>query len=263
MDGERFPLVDRGRGIRRPRGWSAALSIMTAVPKQGRPAYADAQGLDGLQRYKLRRDQGGTAENAGLRSAMDDGVPLMWFVGVQPGVFHALRPVYLIAEEAADDQFVVALTDDQRHVIPGSPLEDAFRRYLMRQTRQRLHQPVFADKVMLAYDTRCSVCSLGHRPLLDAAHITPDSDSEGLPVTSNGIALCKIHHAAYDSQILGIRPDLVVQIHHRLLDEIDGPMLRHGLQEHHGQRLMQIPMRRQDRPDVDRLRARFAAFQAA
>lgn len=31
--GQRFPLVDRGRGIRKPLGWRAALSISTAVPK--------------------------------------------------------------------------------------------------------------------------------------------------------------------------------------------------------------------------------------
>lgn len=35
VDGRPFPLVDRGRGIRKPVGWSAALSIMTAVPKSG------------------------------------------------------------------------------------------------------------------------------------------------------------------------------------------------------------------------------------
>ena len=69
------------------------------------------------------------------------------------------------------------------------------------------------------------MCALGHRELLDAAHIIPDTDPRGLPVIQNGIALCKIHHAAYDRNILGIRPDYVVEIHQRLLDEIDGPML--------------------------------------
>ena len=89
---------------------------------------------------------------------------------------------------------------------------------------------------MLAYNESCAVCSLHHRELLDAAHIIPDSDplGRGVPVVANGLALCKIHHAAYDANILGIRPDYVVEIHHRLLDEIDGPMLRHGLQKHHG-----------------------------
>lgn len=261
--GDRFPLVDAGRGIRRPRGWSAALSILTATP-EGAPSrpYDDSEGADGLHRYKLRRDQGGAAENEGLRRAMLEQVPLMWFYGIRPGLFHAIFPVYLIAEEPEHDQFVMALTEEQRQVRPGSKVEAALRQYLLTLTRQRLHQPVFASQVMVAYDTRCAVCSLNHRELLDAAHITPDSDPRGNAIVSNGLALCKLHHAAYDRNILGIRPDYTVEIHHRLLDEIDGPMLRHGLQDHHGRPLLQIPARRSDRPDTDRLMQRYENFLA-
>jgi putative restriction endonuclease len=79
----------------------------------------------------------------------------------------------------------------------------------------------------------------------------------------NGLALCKIHHAAYDQRILGIRPDYVIEIHQRLLDELDGPMLRYGLQEHHGKPLMRLPRRRADLPDRDRLEERYAQFRAA
>ncbi|MGF1645986.1 MAG: HNH endonuclease [Kineosporiaceae bacterium] len=261
--GERFPLVDRGRGIRRPAGWRAALSILTAaVGNRPRP-YDDAEGPDGLHRYKLRRDEGGRSENEGLRAALAEGLPLAWFYGVAPGVFQVISPVWLVAEEPEHDQFVVALTEDQRAVTPGSVVEETTRRYLVRQTRQRLHQRVFASQVMVAYETRCAVCSLAHRPLLDAAHIVPDREDAGIAAVTNGLALCKIHHAAYDRDILGIRPDLVVEVHARLLAEIDGPMLRHGLQDHHGRPLMVVPRRRADRPDPDRLADRYARFRAA
>lgn len=264
IGGARFPLIDRGRGIRKPLGWDAALTITTAVPKSGRPRpYDDAEGPDGLHRYKLRRDEGGQAENASLRAAMHQGMPLAWFYGVAPSLFRAIFPVYLVAEEPELDQFVLALTDDQREITPGSTVEGALRRYMVAQTRRRLHQPVFASQVMLAYSTRCAVCDLAHRQLLDAAHIIPDADPGGDPVVPNGLALCKIHHAAYDANVLGIRPDYLVQIHHRLLAEIDGPMLRHGLQAHHDQPLMRLPHRRSDRPDPDRLAHRYHQFQAA
>jgi putative restriction endonuclease len=262
--GERFPLVDRGRGIRKPAGWNSALSIMTSAPASGRPRpYADEEGLDGLHRYKLRRDQRGTVENEGLRVTMLEQLPLIWFYGLRPGLFNAIFPVYLTAEEPELDQFVVALTEDQRAVRPGSPVEEVLRRYLIGETKRRLHQPVFANQVMLAYETRCAVCALGHRELLDAAHIIPDSHPLGEPVVTNGIALCKIHHSAYDRNIIGIRPDCVVQVHDRLLAEVDGPMLRHGLQEHHGLRLMQIPRSRLDRPDPARLEQRYLEFRSA
>ena len=262
ISGSRFPLIDRGRGIRKPAGWDAALSITTSVPKSGRARpYDDAEGTDGLHRYKLRRDDGGRAENQGLREAMRQRLPLIWFYGIEPSLFQAIFPVYLVAEEP--DQFVLALTDEQRTVTPGSVVEDTLRRYLIGQTRRRLHQPVFASQVMVAYDTHCAVCNLAHRRLLDAAHIVPDTQPGGEPIVVNGLALCKIHHAAYDANVLGIRPDHVVQIHRRLLDEIDGPMLRHGLQEHHGKPLMRVPTRRSDRPDPDRLTYRYEQFRAA
>lgn len=265
VDGERFPLVDRGRGIRKPVGWQAALSILTSAGRAGDRPYEDDEGPDGLHRYKLRRDQRGTAENESLRVALHQGVPLIWFVGVAPGLFNVIAPVFLIGEEPQESQFVMALTPDQLEVHLDSPMESALRRYLLTETKRRLHQPLFASRVMLAYNESCAVCSLHHRELLDAAHIIPDSDplGRGTPVVANGLALCKIHHAAYDANILGIRPDYVIEIHHRLLDEIDGPMLRHGLQQHHATALMITPIRRSERPDKSRLAIRYERFLAA
>lgn len=262
--GERLPLIDRGRGIRRPRGWTSALSITTSVAKSGRARpYEDAIGPDGLHRYKLRRDVNGRSENEGLRNAMLRQVPLMWFYGEATAQFQAIFPVFLVAEEPGLDQFVVAPTQDPPGVLPNAPMAAAVRRYLVRETKQRLHQPLFAGQVMLAYRTSCAVCALAHRELLDAAHIVPDSQEDGQSVVSNGLALCKIHHAAYDSGILGIRPDLIVEIHDRLLAEIDGPMLRHGLQDHHGRPLMRVPDHPAHRPDPGRLEWRYARFRAA
>lgn len=257
-----FPLIDAGRGIRKPAGWSAALSILTAAPGRGhkRP-YEDEEGPDGLQRYKFRRDDRGASENAALRAALLHDVPLIWFYGLEPALYQAIAPVHLLAEEK--DQFVLALTQSQRLVTPGSQVGTDVRRYLVAETRRRLHQPLFAHQVMRAYQVRCSVCRIGHRELLDAAHILPDSHPRGVPVVANGLALCKIHHAAYDQNILGIRPDYVIEIQHRLLEEIDGPMLRHGLQEHHSRPLMQLPRLRAERPDPDRLEERYAQFRAA
>jgi putative restriction endonuclease len=93
VGGTRFPLVDAGRGIRRPRGWSAALSILTAVPKGSRgPVYDDAEGPDGYHRYKLRRDARGAAENDGLRTAMSRQTPLIWFSAAHPACTRPSSP---------------------------------------------------------------------------------------------------------------------------------------------------------------------------
>ena len=63
-------------------------------------------------------------------------------------------------------------------------------------------------------------------------------------------------------RLLGIDPDWVVHIHDRLLHEIDGPMLKNGLQHFHGAHILQ-PARVADRPDPGRLAMRFESFRAA
>jgi putative restriction endonuclease len=137
------------------------------------------------------------------------------------------------------------------------------RRYAERLSKQRLHQPAFRAGVMLAYQSRCTICALKHADLLDAAHIIEDGRPGGDPVVPNGLALCKIHHAAYDRSILGVSPDLTVHIDRGVLDEVDGPMLRHGLQDFHGAKLRVLPPRRKDQPDRERLAERFERFRLA
>lgn len=133
------------------------------------------------------------------------------------------------------------------------------RSYSKEEVLHRLHQPVFRNLVLTAYQTRCAICELRHPELLDAAHIIADKDPDGLAMTSNGLALCKIHHSSYDNNLLGITPDYTVRINQELLHEVDGPMLLHGLQEMHGKRLI-VPSRRADRPNRDRLATRYEEF---
>ncbi len=260
--GERVALMDVQRGIRIPAGWSAALSMRTVyrAPGANRP-YDDGVGPDGLYRYMWRGDDPNHAENRGLRNAMEHQLPLIWFRPFAVGKYLAEYPVYLLDEERSEQRFVVALGEEQR-LIPVGHATEIERRYAERITRQRLHQRVFQAGVLWAYDERCAICSLHHRTLLDAAHITPDSDERGAPVTSNGLALCKIHHAAFDSGILGIRPNLTVHIRDDILHETDGPMLKHGLQEHHDKKLLVLPHTRRDRPDPERLSERYELFLA-
>lgn len=264
FEGMRIPLRDRQRGIRKPSVLPAALSITTVYRTEGatRP-YEDGIGADGLIRYKWRGEDGGHPENRALRAAMQRRLPLIWFFGVGPSLYQPIFPVYFVAEEPTQHQFVVAHEGVARVVEPGRPLEEHMRRYVIRETKQRMHQPVFRATVLRAYGTRCAVCALRHGELLDAAHIVPDSDPRGIASVRNGLAMCKIHHAAFDARILGVRPDLVVQIRTDLLHEIDGPMLEHGLKRRHGQKLMVLPTRRLERPDLGLLEIGFERFNSA
>ena len=74
--------------------------------------------------------------------------------------------------------------------------------------------------------------------------------------------MCKIHHAAFDNRIMGIRPDLTLHVRQDVLDEIDGWMLKGGIQGVHNQKLAVIPKSRASRPDPARLEARYTEFIA-
>jgi putative restriction endonuclease len=264
IDGRPFKLMDRQRGIRKPKELTAALSIRTVYTVEGgvRP-YEDAVGPDGLLRYKWRGDNPNHAENEALRQAMVRELPLIWFCGVGQGVYRPVFPVYLLWEERDQHQFVIDPDIAHGLVDRETPVTEHLRRYIRRETWQRLHQPVFRATVLRAYKERCAVCDLRHRKLLDAAHIVADREEAGVAAVRNGLALCKIHHAAYDCHVLGIRPDLVVEIRADLLEEVDGPMLEHGLQAHHRQPLMALPAIRAECPDAELLERRYAAFRTA
>lgn len=264
FDGKMFRLVDKTRGIRKPKELSSALSIMTTYRAEGseRP-YEDEVGGDGFLRYKWSGTDPDHMDNRGLRAAMIQQVPLIWFYGVGVGQYQPIYPVYLVDEEPDNHQFVVAIDASRDLHRPDSLVEETLRRYVVAETKRRLHQPVFRATVMRAYETRCAVCALGHGSLLDAAHIVPDGHEAGIASVRNGLALCKIHHAAFDVRILGITPDYVVQIREDLLAEVDGPMLEHGLKERHGERLMVMPAKAAERPDRGLLEISYKEFRAA
>jgi putative restriction endonuclease len=263
FQGDRLPLTDRGRGIRKPAQMSAALSFSTVyTPPNAIPPYEDAEGHDGLLRYKIRGEDPRHPDNAAMRAAQERQLPLIWFVGVAPGLYLPRYPVYLVGEEHG--QFVVALDQAQRNLAAarGAHVSEDDRRYAEAITRRRLHQPLFRARVLQAYESRCSMCHLRHASLLDASHILDDKHALGQPVVPNGLALCKIHHAGFDQNIIGVSPDLKISVRRDILDEVDGPMLKYGIQALEGQRLT-VPKQRLAAPDRERLAVRFADFRSA
>jgi putative restriction endonuclease len=74
--------------------------------------------------------------------------------------------------------------------------------------------------------------------------------------------MCKIHHAAFDADIIGIRPDYVVRVRRDVLEETDGPVLTHALQALHGGRI-HVPGSVEARPDPQLLEERYARFMQA
>ena len=244
INGMNMPIIDFSRGIRNPRALSSTLSIVSSATGP----YDDTESDDGLLHYAYRSGDPWAGDNRKLRNAIENRQPLILFRKEVKNIYTPIAPVYVVDDVPEENVFLIALDESFTFIANVRDLTMPQRSYSVRLARQRLHQPAFRTRVLVAYEVQCAVCQLRHGSLLDAAHIVPDAHERGVPTVNNGLALCKIHHAAYDHNIMGITPDYRVEINGSVLIENDGPMLKHGLQEMHG-RTISLPARRADRPD--------------
>jgi putative restriction endonuclease len=247
------------RGIHRARvqRGPAALTLLTSYNDPYEDKFDE---LDAAFGYAYRAGSIDQADNRALRAAFELQTPLVYFRALHPGQYLVVAPMFV----TEDDPIARMVT-----LEPGLPVQDMrpgglvsgpdMRAYATREARYRLHQQRFKLDVMRAYRGRCAICTLRERELVQAAHIVPDREPEGIAAVVNGLALCAIHHLAFDRNLLGIDPECVIHIADRLLREIDGPMLRTGLQGFHGERIA-LPRRPDDRPDPARLERRFELF---
>ncbi len=261
VDGKRITLKG-SRGIWQPKGWELPISITTAADGP----YEDVVSDDGLILYKYQGTNAQQWDNVGLRKAMQQHVPLIYFHGISrvKGRHVAIWPVFIVGDDPASLTFTVAADDmsalDQATENGFAEENTGRRQYITATVRQRLHQRSFRIRVLDAYRERCSLCNLRHPELLDAAHIIPDGQPGGDPIVPNGLSLCKIHHAAFDRNFLGITPDYNIDVRADILKENDGPMLQHGLKELHEKKII-LPRRKDDRPKPELLERRYAEYK--
>jgi putative restriction endonuclease len=269
FQGERVPLVNPQRGIFKPRQMRFLLSIRTVFPTPGGKVWYDDQrhvhrqifeGEESVD-YAFMGKDANAADNRWLREAFENGVPIIYFLGIAPRRYQAIVPAFVCGWDAKALKAQIAF---------GSPAEDSLtppatapeRRYALRTVKQRLHQASFREAVITAYNGRCALSRLPEPLLLDAAHIVVDKDEKlGQPVVPNGIPLSKIHHAAFDRHLIGIDPHYRLHVSKRLLEQRDGPILE-ALKTLHGGTI-HLPERVKDRPDRDRLAQRFELFRSA
>ncbi len=261
--GERITLVGPS-GIWKPQQFKEQpLSITTVI----NGPYPDTKSDEGFLLYKYRGRDPNHRDNFGLRSVYRERTPLIYFVNLERGFYRAYFPVYVIGDNPQKLEFTVAL-QEQQYLVNDRSAESAGetnidyirRAYNMTVVEHRVFQPIFRIKVLQAYNSKCCLCRINHEELLDAAHIVPDNEPHGDPIVPNGLTLCKIHHAAYDANIIGISPDFRVEVREDVLEEIDGPMLKHGIQGLNGQNII-LPQKRRDYPDRERLEWRFDRFR--
>jgi putative restriction endonuclease len=254
---ERVPLLGP-QGIFKPRLLEMPLSITTVpvVEGRGRP-YADELGPDNLLTYRYR----GTDPSPACRAVQQRQAPLVYFYGVVPGHYLTIWPVYVVSDDPGALSFTVAV--DSREALTDRLADGAS---LAGEGRRQYVPADCAGSIRKALPTGAG----GYRDAVTAVapyralerHILPDGHPKGEPIVPNGLALCKLHHAAFDSHMLGVQPDLVIELRHDILAEADGPMLQFGLQGFHGKSL-HAPRLAELRPSKAFLAERFELFRKA
>jgi putative restriction endonuclease len=118
------------------------------------------------------------------------------YVEGQPSIHgFAASPVDLAAFRG-----VIAHPEDAQEAVASGTSEP--RRIILAQVARKLRDASFSDRVLRAYGQSCAMCGVQLR-LIDAAHIVPAASSND-DSTSNGLALCALHHRAFDRALVSI-----------------------------------------------------------
>lgn len=91
------------------------------------------------------------------------------------------------------------------------PLTNQERRVAVSSVSRKLRDARFRKNVLTAYSYRCAFCGVALN-LTDAAHIVPITHESSVDRTYNGLALCALHHRAYDQSLVTVWEDYTVRV---------------------------------------------------
>ncbi|SNU04628.1 putative restriction endonuclease [Lachnospiraceae bacterium] len=115
------------------------------------------------------------------------------------------------------------------------------------QVKHRIGQGAFRIIVTDNYQRRCAITGEKTLPVLQAAHIKPVSQ-EGPYIASNGLLLKSDFHTLFDDGYITIDSDYRVDVSKRLHDDYGNGK---DYYKYHGQKLMIIPEKIENRPSKE------------
>ena len=257
-------LMNRAKGIHKPRGMRYALSIRQSLSGP----YADALhiGKDGawFLEYNMEGANPSYFTNVALRACMEDGVP----VGVVIQTIAKPNPRYKVlglgnVTKERTGSFTIRQFGAKADIIEAGlnvivtnadfdakNNEDA-RKITTRSIAVRRGQPAFRQALLAAYQGKCAItgCTVG--VLLEAAHILPYQGDHTNHV-QNGLLLRTDIHTLLDLGLLAIRPSTYEVVLSKRLSDSEYWHL-------HGQK-MTIPLALNLRPSDEALAKRTHDF---
>ena len=117
--------------------------------------------------------------------------------------------------------------------------------------KKKLRDVSFRKRVLTAYSARCAICSI-QLNLVEVAHIVPVQEN-GTEETSNGLALCTLHHRAYDNALITVWENYCIKLNESKLLQLRQSDLDGGLEDFkQGLRpMIHLPPAIPDRPHIE------------
>lgn len=218
--------------------------------------------------YSFR--SGEHVQNTYLVRAAKRGIPLVYFHAVSKARYNCIYPAFITRVDEINREVLVQVGDIKmpydlsgKYDLNEFGVRDsgvnAIKSYRTVEAKARIHQQKFREIVLLAYSRQCACCGFRHDEMLDAAHIIEDHRETGNPIVQNGLALCSLHHRAFDRNFIGIDSTYHITVRPDLMREKDGPTLE-GIQNLNGNLLRVRPRSKMEWPDTDALEQRFKQF---
>jgi putative restriction endonuclease len=104
------------------------------------------------------------------------------------------------------------------------------RRTVISEIARKYRAADFRKRVLGAYEHRCAACGIQLK-LIDAAHIIPVAAPSSTDETRNGIALCKLHHHAFDRNLISFDVNYKIEVSDLEVSNLSAANLIGGLSE--------------------------------
>ena len=256
FEGQQVKLVSWGRGIFKPE--QLGDGPLTLVSSLG-SSYAD-ESLDGDAMLYDYAPESFAWANKGLKRLSEEGrfVVMLKQVKAKPGSEYMIfAPVLVTGFDDVARKFRLDLSATRLAGVAPQPQPTTYaRRYAEAISKARLHQAYFRRDTLSAYASRCCVCRLRERPLLDAAHIVPDRTEEGIANVTNGLSMCPTHHRAFDRHLLLVTGDYKIEIRRELLADASGDATKRFILDFDG-RQIDLPRDTRYRPCPELLQTKW------
>ena len=167
----------------------------------------------------------------------------------------SLEPLHDFGQSAKDLTVLSEVAENPEINEAEIQIKNVVRKTTVISLSKKLRDVSFRRRVLTAYSFHCAMCGIQLK-LVEAAHIIPVNHEMGTDETRNGIALCALHHKAYDQALVTINTDYAIQVNRFQAEELQIQKLSDGLAKFSQdlRPLIILPPAISDRPHIEYIR---------